>query len=287
MRAGEAAPTMPRRTLLLLLTPLLLWPALALAQAPAPTPKSQGPINPIDLRGYRIPLAHVTGDAVLKLMRWDRPAPQAGVLPSGVASVSARPDNAGLLVQATPSGYEQVRQIVKILDVARFEWTMQVHAWRAAVLPEEATRLAFVRVDVPGRGTKLRTEVADGGAQEWVEVASGPAVSRLLATLITAHRTEVTPVRYVAERTQRWLVAGFTLNDVRLLSDDASRVTLERGGSEPAQDAPAYGPEGPPDIRPALTFHSGDVVALRPSNQASNLFCSFGWTTENQMAGGN
>ncbi len=62
----------------------------------------------------KIVLQNVVPSDVVKQMHWDQP----GALPSGVTQISALPAQNALSVTATPAGLAQVREIVKLLDIA-------------------------------------------------------------------------------------------------------------------------------------------------------------------------
>jgi hypothetical protein len=136
---------MLRPAAFLLLATLLLLPVVASAQTPTPEPTSAVSNHADDLRYRTIILQHATPLDVLKLMHWEKDMtvgmapfkpvhippplkdnqgekqieqPVYAKLPEGVVRIFALPSNNALLVEATPDGYEQVKEIVKTLDIA-------------------------------------------------------------------------------------------------------------------------------------------------------------------------
>lgn len=68
----------------------------------------------VQAAAQKIVLQHVVPSDVIKTLHWDQPAN----LPAGVTQVLSVPLQAALLVTATPAGLAQVREIVKLLDIA-------------------------------------------------------------------------------------------------------------------------------------------------------------------------
>ena len=241
--------------------------------APRAAPPPKVPINPADLRWSRLALRHAVASDILGLMHWDAPAPLGRPrprLPEGVAAILALPQANGLLVRATPQGLEQVRQIVKIVDIARFAWTMTVSCWAADVGAGEAAGLGLR----PRHCAEWTPRSPGGPAGAFmdrpVDVATGDAPSALLRALTAAGRAAPLTMTHREASAQRWRFGGFDLGVVRLNSDDSVTVVLEAARPDsaptPADEA------GRADPLARLTLRRGGVVALRPPGGRRVLF---------------
>jgi len=252
--------------------------------APVALSSARALINPADLRWYKITLRYADANYTMTLMHWDkakskvvpaepdlaqvpmgngffrtRPFQNDPSLPEGVAAVIAWTGPNALLIQATPEGFEQIRQIVKILDVARFGWTMKVTCWTAFVSNREASKLTFVRRNYP-----------DQMIEKPVEIAVGTPVKTLLEALIAASQAESVPVKYEAEHIQEWQLPGFRLTNTRIRSDDSISVGLEGIDYHWEQQLPMTAAnKDPSDILPRLILYKGDVLALRSSDPSA------------------
>jgi len=86
----------------------------ALSALPALADTPAAPVTSTVQAAQKIVLQHVVPSDVIKTLHWDQPAN----LPAGVTQVLPVPLQTALLVTATPAGLAQVREIVKLLDIA-------------------------------------------------------------------------------------------------------------------------------------------------------------------------
>ncbi len=114
--------------------------------------------------------------------------PQAQ-LPAGVARIFALQSNNSLLVEATPDGYNQVKQIVKILDVAPRQVSVKVEFVTASVTDVDALGVNFDLVPYPGlevssgQGTGSFGGTVSGVQPTFLQYATGNIVAQLFQTL--------------------------------------------------------------------------------------------------------
>jgi len=108
-------------------------------------------------------------------------------LPAGVARIFALQSNNSLLVEATPEGYNQIKQIVKILDVAPRQVEIKVEFVTASVTDVDNLGINFDLVPYPGLeiGTQQgSTTIAQGIIPTFLQYATGNIAAQLYQTLI-------------------------------------------------------------------------------------------------------
>ena len=131
-------------------------------------------------------------------MNWDILADGARNpnLPDGVARVFTLQSNNSLLVEATASGYERLKQIVTILDIAPKQ--VQLHVLLAAI--PKSLNLAIVLADPLGAlATLQRTNVAVYQSQS-LTVDSGTLASFPISMTLPRRETDMPPwARLVAQ----------------------------------------------------------------------------------------
>ncbi len=114
---------------------------------------------------------------------------QQAQLPAGVARIFALQSNNSLLVEATPDGYNQVKQIVKILDVAPRQVSVKVEFVTASVTDVDALGVNFDLVPYPGlevssgQGTGSFGGTVSGVQPTFLQYATGNIVAQLFQTL--------------------------------------------------------------------------------------------------------
>ena len=117
-----------------------------------------------------------------------RGAPQAQ-LPAGVARIFALQSNNTLLVEATPDGYNLVKQLVKILDIAPRQVQVKVEFVTASVTDVDALGINFDLVPYPGveissgQGTGSFGGTVSGLAPTFLQYATGNIAAQLFQTL--------------------------------------------------------------------------------------------------------
>jgi general secretion pathway protein D len=118
-----------------------------------------------------------------------RPGQQQAPLPDGVARIFALQSNNSLLVEATPAGYQLVRQIVKILDVAPRQVEIKVEFVTASVTDVDALGVNFDLVPYPGleiasgQGSGSFGGTISGLEPTFLQYATGNVVAQLFQTL--------------------------------------------------------------------------------------------------------
>jgi len=115
-----------------------------------------------------------------------RGAQQGGQLPTGVARIFALQSNNSLLIEATPEGYNQVKQIVKILDVAPRQVQIKVEFVTASVADVDNLGINFDLVPFPGLevGTQNGSStISTAATPTFLQYATGNIVAQLFQTL--------------------------------------------------------------------------------------------------------
>ena len=118
----------------------------------------------------------------------NRPGQQVQ-LPPGVDKIFALQSNNSLLVYATPEGYQLVRQVVKILDVAPRQVQVKVEFVTASVTDVDALGINFDLVPYPGleassnQGTGNFGGVVNGLNPTFLQYQTGNIVAQLFQTL--------------------------------------------------------------------------------------------------------
>lgn len=119
-----------------------------------------------------------------------RPGAQAP-LPEGVTTIYALQSDNSLLIEATPEGFNRVRQIVKNLDVAPRQVQIKVEFVTASVNDIESLGINFDLVPYPGveisstQGSSSRIQSAiSSGAETYLQYATGNLVATLFQALV-------------------------------------------------------------------------------------------------------
>ena len=118
----------------------------------------------------------------------NRPGAQ-GQLPQGVEKIFALQSNNSLLVFATPDGYNLVKQIVKILDVAPRQVEIKVEFVTASVTDVDALGINFDLVPYPGlevssgQGSGQFGGTISGIQPTFLQYATGNIAAQLFQTL--------------------------------------------------------------------------------------------------------
>ena len=110
----------------------------------------------------------------------------AAALPTGVARIFALQSNNSLLIEATPDGYNQVKQIVKILDIAPRQVEIKVEFVTASVADVDNLGINFDLVPYPGLefGTQNgNSTISTAAAPTFLQYATGNLVAQLFQTL--------------------------------------------------------------------------------------------------------
>ena len=212
------------RTHLLLAMLLIPLPLSAYAQAPPAT----------NLECHRIMLQHADADYILKLMHWNLSAPPP-TLPKGVIAVYAMSQQNFLLVQATPEGFNRVREIVKILDVAAREVEPTIKLSLLSVSEKVVSGFPFVTFT---------------GSD--IEIASSPLVSRQFGELIQQGHVLMNALPVVETtvfQPKEWIVPGCLVSRSDFQADLSVRFTFQ--ALEGNQNSVSS------------IVHRGDVLALR------------------------
>ena len=254
---------MLRASAFLLCASLALLPAASSAQKLLPMRTIK--INPSSLTWYTFVLQHAKPDDILSLMHWQNG--KGATLSNSVAQIYVLQGPDCLKVQATDKGFQWVREIIKAVDIAPFEWVPTVQCWTATVNTQELAGLALdrrsylERVDRASRGTQ------DQIISRPVEVVSGPGTDKLLRSLITAKRAVTVTVKYSARRVQEWSVGEMNLDEVVLRSDDT--VSMRCAGKEYdlwEDTVNTHIGSNPPDLAMRIIFHKSEVIAIRAAD---------------------
>ncbi len=118
-----------------------------------------------------------------------RPGVQQAQLPPGVDKIFALQSNNSLLVFATPDGYNLVKQIVKILDVAPRQVEIKVEFVTASVTDVDALGINFDLVPYPGlevssgQGSGQFGGTVSGLQPTFLQYATGNIAAQLFQTL--------------------------------------------------------------------------------------------------------
>ncbi len=122
------------------------------------------------IQAQTITLQNVVPGDLLKTMHWD----QRATLPPGVTSIVGVPISNSLLVQATPAGLAEVRDLVKLLDIAPRLVEIRFALAKTPPAALDALGINFDLVPQPGLGGTPPTVMG---------YATGHIVSLLLQTL--------------------------------------------------------------------------------------------------------
>ena len=156
-------------------------------------------------------------------------------LPEGVGRIFAMNRDSTLLVEATEAGYQSVRQIVKILDIA-------AHGMSAAIsyicVSENE---AEIKWEEPPSPTAL------------LQIVSGPSVTQSFDRLLKSGHAAVvvkTLHEYESREPMEWIVSGYRLSQPRLNSDDSLTLIIKpRDPLFPEAQTPPV--------------HRGDIIAIK------------------------
>ncbi len=114
---------------------------------------------------------------------------QQGQLPQGVARILALQSNNTLVVEATPDGYNLVKQIVKLLDVKPRQVEVKVEFVTASVTDVDALGVNFDLVPYPGleissgQGSGSFGGTVTGVQPTFLQYATGNIAAQLFQTL--------------------------------------------------------------------------------------------------------
>lgn len=245
---------------------LCVLPVLADAPVlPAPLVPAAGPIQ-----AQSIPLQHAVPGDILKTMHWD----QRAALPVGVTSIVGVPVSNSLLVQATPAGLAEVRELVKLLDIAPRLVEIRFALAKTTPAALDALGIDFDLVPQPGLG---------GMPPTFMRYATGSRVSQLLQTLTKQKAILSSSVVVTANNRDAALslsggqaisglpdVTSFTYSVIpRVNSDDS--VTMALHPQAAWRVAGKTNPDGSPaapmqDLRTLRTVRSGATLVI------ANLF---------------
>lgn len=216
----------------------VLSATLPSAAQTAPESKKTVSVGQAALQWHTLPLSHARASDILTLMHWNRPrdahysfesrrvhpmpfrAPPPPAfapaiegnpfLPPGVSRIYALNSSHSLLIEATPDGFETMRQIVRFLDVAAHGISPKVSY-----------------LTVTAEDAKLKWEDTP---DIHLQITSGPAVTQALARLLKSGRT-MTAVQtlheYESSEPLEWIVPGYRLRQPRLNSDDSLTLMLD------------------------------------------------------------
>ena len=112
---------------------------------------------------------------------------QGGALPDGVTRIFALQSNNSLLVQATVEGYNTVKNLVRILDIAPRQVQIKVEFVTASVVDVDNLGINFDLVPYPGLefATNQGTNAISSAAQPtFLQYATGNIVAQLFQTLV-------------------------------------------------------------------------------------------------------
>ena len=115
-----------------------------------------------------------------------QPGGAAGALPTGVARIFALQSNNSLLIEATPDGYNTVKQLVKILDIAPRQVEIKVEFVTASVTDVDNLGINFDLVPYPGLefGTQNgNSTITSSVPPTFLQYATGNLVAQLFQTL--------------------------------------------------------------------------------------------------------
>jgi len=119
--------------------------------------------------------------------QFGRPGQQGGALPDGVTRIFALQSNNSLLVQATVEGYNTVKNLVRILDIAPRQVQIKVEFVTASVVDVDNLGINFDLVPYPGLefATNQGTNAISSAAQPtFLQYATGNIVAQLFQTLV-------------------------------------------------------------------------------------------------------
>lgn len=150
---------------------LCVLPALADAPAVPAAPSAQA---------KALALQNVVPGDLLKAMHWD-PAAQkfdsaAPIRVEGVTQISPLPATNSLSIVATPNGFNKVRDLIRVLDVAPRQVQIKAALARATAADLKASGIYLDVVPIPDPGHPLGSEMG---------YAAGDGVAQLLQTLRT------------------------------------------------------------------------------------------------------
>ena len=115
------------------------------------------------------------------------PRAQQAQLPEGVDRIYALQSNNSLLVHATPEGFNEVRRLVKILDIAPRQVQVKVEFVTASVTDVDNLGVNFDLVPYPGLefgSTQGNSTLVSGIQPTFLQYATGNIVAQLYQTLV-------------------------------------------------------------------------------------------------------
>lgn len=123
----------------------------------APPTRADTPAAPGAVQAQRLVLRHVVPEEIVKALHWD----QRAHLPPGVTDITSLPVSSSLLVQATPAGLAEVRELVKLLDIAPRPVQIRMALARVTEADLKASGIDFALFSFPA-APRTRTGYAAG-----------------------------------------------------------------------------------------------------------------------------
>lgn len=217
------------------------------APAEKPAPKTKAPLNPADLHWQKLVLQHTTPDEVLKIMHWNDPT---GILPDGVTTIYGLQSDNSLLIEATPEGFNKVRQIVKNLDVAKAQVFVRLKVMFVVPTAQDS-EVSSLNFESGKAATDLLATLAGRGDQ----VIAAPPITIGGSTNPAQIVLPEGPVAtFIMEGISNYngMSPGLSIA-TRLNSDDT--ITLG------VQSTPTFG-DAPPQLKTSRTVKSGETMVL-------------------------
>lgn len=167
-------------------------------------------------------------------------------LPEGVGRIFAMSHDNTLLVEATNEGFQSVKQIVKILDIAAREMVAKV---------------SYIGVSPEQSGIKLSDSQS---AQGIFEIISGPEAAQSFDRLVkSGHMPNQVNMLHEFEGNEpmEWLVPGYRLTRPRINSDASFTLWIEsRKHFFPAKETP---PIFRSDVLAIHEIEKADVILIK------------------------
>jgi hypothetical protein len=214
---------------------------------------ADAPAAPIagEMHWQTLLLQHVVPGDILKALHWDK----AAGLPAGVTNVYALQSNNSLLVRATPAGFAQVRDLVRVLDVEPRRVQIRFALAHATDAGLKASGVIFESAPLP---SLLTVPMPD------TKYATGNGVAALLQALTRQGAVTQSPVLTTSNNvdagvtfstpSQSLGVASVTFAATpRVNSDDSVTLVLHPSFSDGTVKR---------EIRTLRTVRSGDTMVL-------------------------
>jgi type II secretory pathway component GspD/PulD (secretin) len=153
-----------------------------------------------------LPLQNAVPGEILKTLHWD----QAANLPAGVTQISAQPATNSLSVVATPAGLAQVRQIIKMMDIAPRQVQIKMALAHVTDADLKASGVVFESAPLP---SLLTLPMPD------TKYAAGSAVALLLQTVTKRGAVTQAPVITTTNNVAASIAQSTTLPSQAVLSE--------------------------------------------------------------------